>query len=82
MPDTVTLDAVLDLVRTELVDAGVEEETITPEAKFDDLDVDSLDVAELMMTIKREYAVTIPRAELADVTVGELATKVAEQAGR
>jgi len=81
MPATVTTEAVLDLIRTELVDSGVEEETITPDAKFDDLDMDSLDAAELMATIKRQYGVTIPRAELADVTVGSLAASVAEQAG-
>ncbi|MFB7915574.1 acyl carrier protein [Streptomyces sp. NPDC056061] len=81
MPTTVTAEAVLDLIRTELVDSGVEEDTIEPDAKFDDLDIDSLDAAELMATIKRTYGVTIPRAELADVTVGRLASDVAEKAG-
>ncbi|MFE7429753.1 MULTISPECIES: acyl carrier protein [unclassified Streptomyces] len=81
MPATVTAEAVLDLIRAELVDSGVEEDTIEPGAKFDDLDIDSLDAAELMATIKRTYGVTIPRAELADVTVGRLASDVAEKAG-
>ncbi|NGO45828.1 acyl carrier protein [Streptomyces ureilyticus] len=81
MPATVSTEAVLDLIRTELIDSGVEEETITPEAKFDDLDIDSLDAAELMATIKRKFHITIPRAELADVTVGQLAANVAEKAG-
>ncbi|MFF9349381.1 acyl carrier protein [Streptomyces sp. NPDC014734] len=81
MPTTVTAEAVLDLIRTELIDSGVEEETIEPDAKFDDLDIDSLDAAELMATIKRTFGVTIPRAELADVTVGQLASDVAEKAG-
>ncbi|MER6500846.1 acyl carrier protein [Streptomyces sp. NPDC001455] len=81
MPATVTAEAVLDLIRAELVDSGVEEDTIEPDAKFDDLDIDSLDAAELMATIKRTYGVTIPRAELADVTVGRLASDVAEKAG-
>lgn len=81
MPTTVTAEAVLDLIRTELVDSGVEEDTIEPDAKFDDLDIDSLDAAELMATIKRTYGVTVPRAELADVTVGQLASDVAEKAG-
>ncbi|MEU3657001.1 acyl carrier protein [Streptomyces sp. NPDC032161] len=81
MPATVTAEAVLDLIRAELVDSGVEEDTIEPDAKFDDLDIDSLDAAELMATIKRTYGVTIPRAELADITVGQLASDVAEKAG-
>lgn len=82
MPATVTTEAVMDLIRIELIDSGVEEETITPDAKFDDLDIDSLDAAELMATVKREYGVTIPRAELGDVTVGLLATNIADQARR
>ncbi|WP_335936410.1 acyl carrier protein [Streptomyces sp. PTD5-9] len=81
MPATVTAEAVLDLIRAELIDSGVEEDTIEPDAKFDDLDIDSLDAAELMATIKRTYGVTVPRAELADVTVGQLASDVAQKAG-
>ncbi|MFD6529887.1 acyl carrier protein [Streptomyces sp. NPDC060184] len=75
-----TAESVLDLIRTELIESGVEEETISPDAKFDDLDIDSLDVGELMATVKRTYGVSIPRAELADVTVGQLAAKITEQA--
>lgn len=77
MSVAVSTDAVFELIRGELVDAGVEEETITADAKFDDLDMDSLDAAELMTTIKREYGLVIPRAELADLTVGQLAERVA-----
>ena len=75
-----TTESIFDLIRTELIESGVEEETISPDAKFDDLDIDSLDVGELMATIKRTYGVSIPRPELADVTVGELAAKVTAQA--
>ncbi|WP_328384556.1 acyl carrier protein [Streptomyces sp. NBC_00400] len=82
MSDSITAETVLELIRQELVDAGVEEEAVTSEAKFDDLDIDSLDAAELMATIKRTYQVAIPRPELAEVTVGQLAVRVAEQAGR
>lgn len=80
MTTAITEGTVIELIRTELVDSGVEEDTITPDAKFDDLDMDSLDAAELMTTIKKHYGVMIPRAELADVTVGELAAKVAASA--
>ncbi|MDF4248884.1 acyl carrier protein [Streptomyces sp. WMMB303] len=82
MAEPVTVEAVRDLIRTELVDSGVEEETLTPDARFDDLDIDSLDAAELMSTLKREYGVTIPRPELAEVTVDQLARRVVEAAAR
>ncbi|MZD04076.1 acyl carrier protein [Streptomyces sp. SID5785] len=82
MAETLTAETVLQFIRDELIDSGVEEADITPDAKFDDLDIDSLDAAELMTEIKRTYGVTIPRPELADVTVGQLAATVTEKAGR
>lgn len=82
MPATVTAEVVLDLIRSELIESGVEEDSITPEAKFDDLDIDSLDAADLMSTIKSKYGVNIPRPELADLTINQLAARVAEQADR
>lgn len=40
---------------------GVEEEKITPEAKFaDDLGADSLDTVELIMCIEEEFSCEIP----------------------
>lgn len=72
----VTAEAVQELIRRELLDSGVEQDTITTDAKFDELDIDSLDAAELMATVKREYGVVIPRSELADITVGELASRI------
>lgn len=76
MPTEVTAEAVHELIRTELVDLGIPEETISAETKFDTMEIDSLDVADLMTTIKREYGVDIRRAELAGVSIGELVDRI------
>ncbi|MFV0136396.1 acyl carrier protein [Streptomyces sp. HMX87] len=76
MPTAVTAEAVHELIRTELVDLGIPEEIISAETKFDTMEIDSLDVADLMTTIKREYGVDIRRAELAGVSIGELVDRI------
>jgi acyl carrier protein len=76
MPTEVTVDAVHELIRAELVDLGVPEESISAETAFDTMEIDSLDVADLMTTIKREYGVDIRRAELAGVTIGDLVDRI------
>ncbi|MFF2848468.1 acyl carrier protein [Streptomyces sp. NPDC058001] len=75
-PTEVTAEAVHDLLRTELVDLGLPEETISAETTIDTLEIDSLDVADLMVTVKREYGVDIRRTELAGVTIGELVDRI------
>ncbi|EGX59859.1 hypothetical protein SZN_10623 [Streptomyces zinciresistens K42] len=76
MPVETTAEAVHELIRAELVDLGIPRETIAPDTKFDTMEIDSLDVADLMTTIKRQYGVDIRRAELADVTIGELVDRI------
>ncbi len=47
---------------------GVEEEKITPETSIiDDLDADSLDVVDLLMSIEDEFEVEIPDAEIENI---------------
>ncbi|MCM6774313.1 phosphopantetheine-binding protein [Nocardia sp. CDC159] len=65
----IDFDTVYTLVRNVLVDLGVDGDEFHADAKFDDLDVDSLDIADLMTAIKKEYGIEIPRNELAGVTV-------------
>ncbi|KIR64201.1 phosphopantetheine-binding protein [Micromonospora harpali] len=72
----ITESVVADRLRVELIDLGVDEEAITPDAKFDQLDIDSLDVADLMAMVVKEFKVEIPRSELADVTIGQLVTRI------
>ena len=47
-----------------IVDAkGIDAATITPESNFKDLNVDSLDIAEMVMTLEDEFGITIELAE-------------------
>lgn len=79
---SVTPETVQNFLRTELVDLGVEEDNITADTRFDSLDIDSLDVADLMVSVKTQFGVVIPRAELAAVSIGGLVDRiVSESAG-
>jgi acyl carrier protein len=71
-----TASAVEERLRAELVDLGVDAEEITSDSKFDMLGIDSLDVADLMTMVTKEFRVDIPRSELADVTIGELVERI------
>jgi len=47
-----------------IVDAkGIDASTITPESSFKDLNVDSLDIAEMAMTLEDEFGITIELEE-------------------
>jgi acyl carrier protein len=52
---------------------SVEPEKVTPDASFgDDLDADSLDLAELVMALEDEFEITVEEEELDGVrTVGQ-----------
>lgn len=72
----VTIAAVTERLRAELIDLGAEEEEISPDVQFDMLGIDSLDVADLMAMVEKEFKVSIPRSELAGVTLGALAERI------
>lgn len=76
MPQQVDPAAVEAFLNTELVDLGVEQEALSSEARFDELDIDSLDVADLMTSIKRDYGVEIPRRDLVGITLGQLVQRI------
>ena len=66
---------VLEKVKTILGDQfDVEEETITVETKLsEDLGADSLDVADLVMSIEDEFEIEVPDTDIESIkTVGEL----------
>ena len=47
-----------------IVDAkGIDAASITPESNFKDLNVDSLDIAEMVMTLEDEFDITIELEE-------------------
>ena len=67
LPETVE-----KVVREALPQFGVEPDDITPEATFEDLDVDSLDLAELSQIIEEEFGVALKGEDVAKIkTVGD-----------
>ena len=70
--DTVTREAALNVITDALVDVGAEREAITPDATFEALDVDSLDLAEVSQVIEEELGVRIGGKDVAAIkTVGD-----------
>ncbi len=62
---------------------AVEAERVVRDAKFgEDLDADSLDLAELVMALEDEFDITVEEDELADiVTVGQALDMVTTKLG-
>jgi acyl carrier protein len=72
MPETVTPEAVETTVREALVQFGPEADDIKLEATFEELDVDSLDLAELSQIIEDEYGVALKGDDVGKIkTVGD-----------
>ncbi len=59
---------------------GVDEEDVTPEASFvDDLNADSLDLVELIMSLEEEFGLEISDEDAEKITtVGEAANYIEE----
>lgn len=65
-----------------LVEFGEEREKVTPQARFEDLEVDSLDLVELAQIADDEYGVEISDADLEGLeTVGDVIDLIAARAG-
>ena len=72
MPATITTEAVQATVFKALEEVGADASQITLEASFEELDVDSLDLAELSQIVDEEYDVTLKGSDVADLkTVGQ-----------
>ena len=75
-------NAIDKLVTDTLVDFGVDRSQITADAKFDDLEVDSLDIVELRQAVKREFAIDIRAAEFDTIeTIGQALALIYQRAG-
>ena len=75
-------DEVFDNIKEIIVDLlGVEEEKITPEARFrEDLEADSLDLVELIMAFEDKFGGEISDEDAQKITtVGEAVTYVKER---
>jgi acyl carrier protein len=61
---------------------GVPDAEVTPQATFESLGLDSLDVVELTLVVEEELGVKIEDEELEDVrTVGDAADRIAAKLG-
>ena len=82
MATTVTPDAVEKTVYGALPQFGVDESQITRDATFEELDVDSLDLAELSQIIEDEYGVKLKGEDVGKIkTVGDAVDLVVSRAG-
>ena len=56
---TATKDQVTERVISALVEFGEEPENVKPDSRFEDLDIDSLDLVELGQVIEDDYGIEI-----------------------
>jgi len=81
MPSTITPEAVETTVRDTLAQFGPEASDITYDATFEQLDVDSLDLAELSQVIEDEYGVKLKGDDVGKIkTVGDAVDLVVSKA--
>jgi acyl carrier protein len=81
METAVSKDTIQKRVTDALVEFGAEEDAIKPDATFESLDVDSLDLVELAQIVEEEYGVELREEDLAKLdTVGKAVDYVAERA--
>ena len=82
MATTVTPEAVETTVRDALVQFGPEADDIKLESSFEELDVDSLDLAELSQIIEDEFGVQLKGDDVGKIkTVGDAVDLVVSRAG-
>jgi acyl carrier protein len=76
---TVSRDDIFETIRTELKGFEVESEGLKPDAAFDALGLDSLDLVELSVRIEDAYEIDIEEDDLKDVTTIDKAIDVVLQ---
>jgi len=82
MPSTITPEAVETTVKDALVQFGPEPDQIKRDATFEELDVDSLDLAELSQIIEDEYGVKLKGDDVGKIkTVGDAIDLVVNRTG-
>jgi acyl carrier protein len=80
---TVTREDVEKLVLSSLEELGAEADALSPTATFEDLDVDSLDLAELSQIVEEKYAVKLQGEDVAKLrTVEDAVDLIVERAGQ
>ena len=80
MPETQSKEQISERVISALVEFGEERENLTPDARFEDLDIDSLDLVELAQVIEDEYKIEVTDADMDKIaTVQDVVDFVAER---
>ena len=73
------MDKIFDKIVETIVDSkGIDASSVTPESTFKDLNVDSLDIAEMVMTLEDEFGITIELEE-GIATVQDLVNLIRER---
>lgn len=79
---TVTPEAVEKVVLESLQNFGVEEDQLSPDASFTDLDIDSLDLAEMAQVLDDEFGVELRGDDVKGIeNVRDLVQRVVAKAG-
>ena len=82
MAETQSREQIEQRVIDALVEFGEEREKVTPQARFEDLEVDSLDLVELAQIAEDDYGVELSDADLEGLeTVGDVIELIATRAG-
>ena len=81
MAETVTKEQIAEKVTEALVELGADREAIKPEAEFEALELDSLDLVELAQIVEEEWGVEITAKDMETLkTVGQALDIIAERA--
>ncbi len=81
MSTTVTEEEVEQVVVDSLESFGADREQITRDATLEDLDIDSLDLAELSQIVEERFEIQLKGSDVAEVkTVGDAITLIAGRA--
>ncbi|MBO0769550.1 MAG: acyl carrier protein [Solirubrobacterales bacterium] len=79
----ITKEQVQERVIETLASFGPEADQITPEATFEELDIDSLDLVELAQIVEDEYGVVLKGEDMKDLkTVGDAVNVITERASK
>jgi acyl carrier protein len=81
MPTQVTTENIQEVIFKGLSELGAEQDQLSRDATFDDLDVDSLDLVELAQIVEEEFGVELEGDDVNDLqTVGQVIDLVAQKA--
>ncbi|MGI9081654.1 MAG: acyl carrier protein [Thermoleophilaceae bacterium] len=78
---TVTREQIQERVTEALVELGAEKDQIKPDAEFEALDLDSLDLVELAQIVEEEWSVEITAKDMENMkTVGQALDLIEQRA--